>query len=62
MISKYISIYPLKIWRKDYFITLVEKEKALFSPVVKYFSEYNDRMLYMDLSSTGLPVCQETAQ
>ncbi|XP_052720851.1 uncharacterized protein LOC128192304 [Crassostrea angulata] len=48
-------------WRMDYFGGLLKEEKVSLIPLIVYFAEQNERALCINISSRGLPVCQETA-
>lgn len=44
----------------DYFGNVLMEEKVSLIPLIVYFAEQNEKALYIDISSRGLPVCQET--
>lgn len=44
----------------DYFRDILMEEKVSLIPLIAYFAEQNERALCVDISSRGLPVCQET--
>eukprot|EP00105_Crassostrea_gigas_P012669 XP_011428731.1 PREDICTED: uncharacterized protein LOC105329238 isoform X2 [Crassostrea gigas] len=48
-------------WRMDYFGGILKEDKVSLLPLLVYFVEQNDRALCIDISSRGLPICQETA-
>lgn len=41
----------------DYFGGLLKEEKVSLIPLIVYFAEQNDRALFIDISSRGLPIC-----
>lgn len=45
----------------DYFWGILKEEKVSLIPLIVYFAEQNERALSINISSRGLPVCQETA-
>lgn len=45
----------------DYFGGILKEEKVSLIPLIGYFVDQNDRALCIDISSRGLPICQETA-
>lgn len=54
------SVAFLQIWRKDYFGAILVKRNIPVFALTEYFSGQNDRLLNMDISHSGLPICQDT--
>lgn len=52
----------LQIWRKDYFGALLVERNIPVIAIIEYFSGQNGRLLNIDISHRGLPVCQDTVQ
>uniref|UniRef100_A0A8W8LA91 Uncharacterized protein n=1 Tax=Magallana gigas TaxID=29159 RepID=A0A8W8LA91_MAGGI len=57
------DIIQRTVWRKDYFQYLLLERNIPVIAVIEYFSGgQNDRLLNLDISHRGLPVCQDTFQ
>lgn len=54
------SVAFLQVWRKDYFGAILVKRNIPVFALTEYFSGQNDRLLNMDISHSGLPICQDT--